>query len=101
MQLLYETKLIKVSGAGRWSSDVPAWGDLPYSPIPSAPPSESQIDYGLMAILMGNAAFFGCLNGARTGGIYGCVAGGTYAGIGTMTAFIFADSYKMYTDNKK
>ncbi len=101
MIILNKTNCSMISGAGRWSADVPAWGDLPYSPIPSATPSESQIDYGLMAILMGNAAFFGCLNGARTGGIYGCVAGGAYAGIGTMTAFIFADSYKMYTDNKK
>lgn len=96
MKLLNKDALSVISGAGKWSADIPAWGDLPYSPIDSAPPTGSQIDYGLMAILMGNAAFFGCLSGARTGGVYGCVVNGTYASVGTMYAMIFTDSYKMW-----
>jgi hypothetical protein len=102
MKNIIKNDLSIISGSGKWSSESSDWGSLPYSPIPSTPTSvESDLDYGLMAILMGNAALFGCLNGARTAGIYGCIYGGSIAGVGTMYAMIFADTYKMYTDNKK
>lgn len=96
MKLLNKDALNVISGAGKWSSENSDWGSLPYSPIDSGPATGSQLDYGLMAILMGNAAFFGCLSGARTGGVYGCVVNGTYASVGTMYAMIFTDSYKMW-----
>lgn len=99
MNLLNKENFYIVSGSGKWSSESQTWGDLPYSPIPSS--IDSNFDYGLMAILIGNAALFGCINGIRTGGIYGCVAGGSIAGVGTMYAMIAADSYKMYKENKK
>lgn len=101
MKILSDGVCSMVSGSGKWSSDNLDWGSLPYSPIDSAPSSgSSQLDYTLMAFLMGNAAFFGCLNGARTGGLYGCFAGGTIAGVGTMYAMIINDSYNMWSSGK-
>lgn len=99
MQLLCQTKLNKISGAGRWSSDSPSWGSLPYSPIPE--PTKSEFDYGLMSIIVANAALFGCINGSLKGGLYGCIASGGISGAGAMYAFIAADAYKSYTANKK
>lgn len=101
MRVLTNKNCSKISGAGKWSSENSDWGSLPYSPISSAPPTGSQIDYGLMAILMGNAALFGCLSGLGVGGIYGCATKGAIAGVGTMYAMIAADSYNMWKDNKK
>lgn len=101
MKLLDTQYFNLVSGATRWSSDVPDWGSLPYSPIPDAPASGAQIDYFLMSILMGNAALFGCVNGSLKGGLYGCITSGSIAGIGAMYAYIAADAYKSYASNKK
>lgn len=99
MRVLKSKYCSKISGAGRWSSDSPSWGSLPYSPIPE--PTKSEFDYGLMSIIVANAALFGCINGSLKGGLYGCIASGGISGAGAMYAFIAADAYKSYTSNKR
>jgi len=71
-----------------------------YVPTPRVDPY-SNTDWKLAAILAGNASVFGCINGARTGGIYGCIAGGSIAGTGTAFAFMYSEAYHAWKENKK
>lgn len=71
-----------------------------YKPTPTVDPYKD-MDWKLMSILSGNAAVFGCVNGARTGGAYGCIAGGAIAGTGTAFGFMYSEAYKAWKENQK
>jgi len=69
--------------------------------IPEPAPTYTFTDPVLLAIDAGTAFVFGCIGGAISGGVPGCLISGTIGATGKTVTTLLEDAYNSYISHKK